>query len=178
MRWAALLLVTLALACAAPAQLARNGDEAAVRALIDRWYAAHRAGAEGRPALLHAPGAIDASPGFRHVDTGAANLGPRAYTSLASQALVFEHEITRLDLDTRFARVGVRERGFFYAWAVERTTESMGSATFVLEKQADGRWLVLAHETNRIGIPPNLRTDPLPDLRALYEATQSAGAAD
>jgi len=158
---------------AAPAR-AESGEEAAIRALIDQWYEQQRAGESGRIYALLAPGAIDASPGYRHLDTGAANRAPRVYTSLAATALRFEHEISRLDIDPRFARVGVWERGFSYAWAVERSYESAGYATFVLEKQPDGRWLVLAHETNRVGIPPNRRTDPLPDMRPLWEARQAA----
>ncbi|HRO03222.1 MAG TPA: hypothetical protein PLS69_06420 [Terricaulis sp.] len=158
---------------AAPAR-AESGEEAAIRALIDQWYAQQRAGESGRIYALLAPGAIDASPGYRHLDTGAANRAPRVYTSLAATALQFDHEISRLDIDTRFARVGVWERGFNYAWAAERTYESAGYATFVLEKQQDGRWLVLAHRTGTIGIPPNRRTDPLPDMRPLWEARQAA----
>lgn len=145
---------------------------AAIRALIDRWYDAQRAGEDGRVHALLAPGAIDASPGYHHLDHGAANRAPRVYTSLAATALQFEHEISRLDIDTRFARAGVWERGFFYAWAAERSYESLGYATFVLEKQADGQWLVLAHHTGAVGIPPTMGTDPVPDMRALWQARE------
>jgi hypothetical protein len=154
------------------AQAPVSDDETAIRALIGEWYEAQRAGSEGAPWRLLAPGGIDASPGYSHVDTGAAVLGPRVYHSLAATALRFEHEVTRLVLDPRFARVHVRERGYFYAAAVQRTYERMGSATFVLEKQDDGRWLVLAHSTEPIGFPPSLATDPMPDLRELYYATE------
>jgi hypothetical protein len=51
--------------------------------------------------------------------------------------------------------VHVRERGYFYAAAVQRTYERMGSAIFVLEKQEDGHWLVLAHESDSVGFPPS-----------------------
>jgi len=55
----------------------------------------------------------------------------------------------------------------------------MGSAVFVLEKQEDGRWLVLAHETHTTGFPPSLATDPMPDLRELFYSTVGAdGDAD
>ena len=169
------VLATIALAfaligCASTARA--SGDEAAIRALIDRWYEEQRAGDEGRVYTLYAPGAIDASPGYHHLDTGAANRAPRVYTSLAATALQFEHEIVRLDIDTRFARVGVWERGFFYAWAAERSYERAGNAVFVVEKQPDGRWLVLAHQTNTVGISPNRRTDPVPDMRPLWEAQE------
>jgi hypothetical protein len=69
----------------------------------------------------------------------------------------------------------VWERGYFYAWAAQRTYERAGSAIFVLEKQDDGRWLVLAHRTNTVGIPPNMKTDPMPDLRDLYYSTHGKG---
>ncbi|MCR6644008.1 MAG: hypothetical protein NVV62_05530 [Terricaulis sp.] len=107
-----LATMALALALIGCASVARaNGDEAAIGALIDRWYEQQRAGDDGRVYALYAPGAIDASPGYYHLDTGAANRAPRVYTSLAATALQFEHEIVRLDIDTRFARVGVWERG-------------------------------------------------------------------
>jgi len=166
----AFLLAMLA-ATTAYGQPPAGADEAAVRALIGDWYREHRAAAGGNPWRLLAPGGIDASPGFDYVDTGSARLGPRVYSSLAATALRFEHEIVRLDLDTRLARVGVWERAYFYAAAAQRTYERAGSATFVVEKQADGRWLVLAHRTDTVGIPPNRITDPMPDLRELYYST-------
>ncbi len=147
-------------------------DEAAIRALIDKWYAEHRAGPKGRPDTLRAPGAIEASPGYRYLDTGQRSAPPRVYNSLAHIALEFNHEITRLVIDPRFARVHVWERGYFYAAAAQKTYERAGSATFVLEKQEDGRWLVLAHQTYTVGIPPTMKTDPMPDLRALYYSTE------
>lgn len=172
------LLITLT-ASTSPAQVAStdasSSDEAAIRALIERWYVEQRAGPEGRPYSLLAPGAIDASPGYdypRHTEVSrAAVMGPPVYSSLAYRALVFRHEIHRLVADARFARVGVRERGYSYAAAAQRTYELMGAATFVLEKQEDGRWLVLAHRTDTVGFPPSLATVPLPDLRELYYST-------
>ncbi len=146
-------------------------DETAIRSVIDGWYTEQRAGEDGHPWRYLAPGGIDNSPGYHHVDTGAARLGPRAYTSLAATSLQFNHEITGLAADARFAKVNVWERGYFYAWAAQTTYEQAGSALFVLEKQADGRWLVLAHQTNTVGIPPTLKTDPMPDLRALFYST-------
>jgi len=157
---------------AVPAHAEKSDDESAIRALLDEWYAEHRAGAHGHPWRLLAPGAIDASPGYHHVDTGARALGPRFYDSLAATALKFSHEITRLVRDQRFARVHVWERGYFYASAAQQTYERAGSTIFVLEKQEDGRWLVLAHETSSVGIPPNMKTDPMPDLQDLYDSTE------
>lgn len=147
------------------------GDEAAVRSLIAQWYEEQRAGPDGRPDRLKTSRAIDASPGYFHENTGAAVLGPRTYNSLAYTSLQFDHEITRLVIDPRLARAEVWERGFTFAWAAQKTTERAGMATFVLEKQDDGRWLILAHQTNTVGIPPDRRTDPLPDLRELFYST-------
>ena len=149
----------------------RAEDEAAIRALIETWYVAHRAGADGRTDHLRAPGAIDASPGYFYADTSSAVAPPPTYNSLAHTALKFHHEVSSLDIDTRYAKARVWERGYTYAWAAQKTTERLGSATFVLEKQADGRWLVLAHETHTVGIPPGLHTDPMPDLRDLFYST-------
>jgi hypothetical protein len=170
-----LCLLLAAFVCAALAHAKTpdaGGDEAAIRALIDKWYAEHRAGADGYSHTLRAPGAIDASPGYYFANTRSRAAGPRIYNSLAATALKFSHEITRLVLDPRFARVQVWEGGYFYAGAAQRTYERAGSATFVLEKQDDGRWLVLAHQTYTVGIPPNMKTDPMPDLRDLYYSTE------
>lgn len=83
----------------------------------------------------------------------------------------FDHEITRLVVDERFARVQVWERAYFYAAAAQRTYERAADALFVLEKQEDGRWLVLAHRSESVGIPLNRITDPMPDMRALFYST-------
>lgn len=172
-----LVVALFAQALFAPSAIAQTAtaihtDEAAIHSLIDQWYGEHRKGEDGRPHQFHAPGAIDASPGYTHVNNGSRALGPRVYHSLASQALEFTYEITRLVADARFARVHVRERGYFYAALPQQTYERMGSAIFVLEKQEDGRWLVLAHESDSVGFPASLATDPIPDLRELYYATQ------
>jgi hypothetical protein len=166
------ILAVTALVGPATAQIGGVADEVAIRALIGEWYVEHRNGGDGRPHRLLAPGAIDASPGYTYVNTGARALGPRVYHSLAATALEFRLEITRLVIDPRFARVHVRERGYYYAAAVHQTYERMGSALFVLEKQEDGRWLVLAHTSDPVGFPPSLATIPMPDLRALYYATE------
>ncbi len=173
-----LALIAAALFCAVPARAQVSGtaatisaDETAIRALIDKWYVEHRAGPDGRPDRLKAPGSIDPTPGYLYPATRSAAAGPRSYNSLAYTALEFRHEISQLKIDPRFARASVYERGYFFAWAAQRTSERLGSATFVLEKQDDGRWLVLAHQTYTMGIPPNLKTDPMPDLRALYYST-------
>ena len=167
-----ILALALALICVGPSHAEISSDDSAIRALIDELYVQHRAGRDGHPWRLLAPGAIDASPGYFHVDNGSRALGPRVYDSLAATALKFSHEITRLVRDRRFARVHVWERGYFYASAAQQTYERAGSTIFVLEKQEDGRWLVLAHETSSVGIPPNMKTDPMPDLQDLYDSTE------
>jgi hypothetical protein len=100
-----------------------------------------------------------------------ASAAPRIYNSLAATSLTFRHGVSRLVIDTRFARVRVWERGYFYAAAAQRTCEEFGSATFVVEKQADGRWLVLARRTGTTAIPTGMATDPMPDLRDLFYST-------
>jgi len=151
-----------------------DADRAAIVDLIGRWYAEQRAGNDGHPWRLTAPGLIDTSPGYYHASTESKVLGPRIYHSLAATALVFRHEIERLRIDPNYARVDVWERGYSYAWTAQRTTERAGQAVFVLERQPDGRWLVLAHRTNTVGIPPGKATDPLPDLRDLFYSTVGA----
>jgi hypothetical protein len=165
-----LLIAALVLA-ALPATAQQAGDEAKIRTLISDWYAIH-AGADARPHYtLLAPGAIDAGPGWEHIDTGRRSLGPTINRSLAARALKFEHDVDALKIDARLAKAQVWERGYFYAWAVQKTYESAASALFVLEKQDDGRWLILAYEARSVGIPPSKVTDPMPDLRDLYYST-------
>ena len=146
--------------------------ERKIRDVIDRWYAELLRKEEGRPYLLTAPGFIDASPHYRHVNNGSRALGPRIFTSLAARALKFDHDVESIRADSSFAKVRVWERGYFYAWAAGKTYETAAATTFLLERQADGRWLIIAHESNSEGIPPNKVTDPMPDLRALWEANE------
>lgn len=163
------LLCGTVAAAEAPRQ---TGEEAAVRALIARWYEELANRDQGRVLGLTAPGFIEASPHYRHLDTGAANLGPRVFTSLAARALKFDYDIDRVRIDPNFAKVDVWERGYFFAWAAQKTYESAADTVFVLERQNDGRWLVLAHQSSSQGIPPNKITDPMPDLRDLFYATE------
>lgn len=161
-------------ACAPPArgETAREA-EAEIRALIARWYAELQKKEDGHAGSLMAPISIDTSPHYRHIDTGAASLGPRVYTSLAATALQFSYEVERLRIDPNFAKADVWERGFFYAWFAQKTTERAAATTLVLERQEkDGRWLILAHQTSPRGIPPGKKTDPMPDLRDLFYATE------
>lgn len=174
---AALVFLVLAVrpcACAPPA-LSNTGRGAnhEIRHLIADWYAELRKKENGNIRNLMTPIFIDATPHYRHIDTGAAALGPRVYTSLAARALKFDYDIERLKIDPHFARADVWERGYFYAWAAQKTTESAAATTFVLERrETDGRWLILAHQTSPRGIPPGKHTDPMPDLRDLFYATE------
>ena len=141
------------------------GSKDQVLAVIADWYVELQKRDDGRPYMLTMPGFIDASPHYTYVDTGAAVLGPPVYISLAATALEFDYEITGLHLNPDFAKVRVWEKGFFYARASQLTYERAASTLFVLERtQPDGKWLVLAHHSASVGIPPTLKTDPMPDL--------------
>ena len=143
---------------------ASEAPEAAVQRLVDDWYAQQCAGERGRPYMLMAPGGIEASRAYIYPDTGSAALGPRVFVSLASTAQLVRYEVTNIRADSRFAKVRVRERGYRYASASKVTYERMSDTLLVVERQDDGRWLVLAHETSSIGFHSNLGTTPLPDL--------------
>ena len=161
-------------ACAPPARAeTTHAAEAEIRTLIATWYEELGKKADGHVGKVTAPRFIDATPHYRHIHTEAASAGPRVYTSLSATALKFDYEIERLRIDPSFARVDVWERGYFYAWAAQKTNERAAATIFVLERQEkDGRWLILAHQTSPYGIPPGKETDPMPDLRDLFYATE------
>jgi hypothetical protein len=168
-----LALVCAALFVAAPARAQEaSADEIAIRELIGEWYAEHRAGPDGYPYRYLAPGGLDMAPGHFYPSTQSAALPPPVYNSLAHTALEFRHAITSLLINPNLAKVRVEERGYFYAWAAQTTYERHGSALFVLERDEKLGWRVLAHNTNTVGFPPSLKTDPMPDLRELFYATQ------
>jgi hypothetical protein len=155
-----------------PANPAAAADEAAIRAVVARWYEELGKKKEGRYYVVTAPGFIDASPHYHHVDNGSRALGPRVYDSLAARALKFDYDVDRIRADAAFAKVQVWERGYFYAWAAGTTYERGMATTFVLERQQDGRWLILVHESTSQGISPNKVTDPMPDMRPIWEAKE------
>jgi hypothetical protein len=67
----------------------------------------------------------------------------------------------------------VHERGYFYAWATQTTYENAADTTFIFERSdADSRWRVIAHQTGSYGFPASEATDPMPDLRELFYATE------
>ncbi|HET9638493.1 MAG TPA: hypothetical protein VFP12_04725 [Allosphingosinicella sp.] len=161
----------LALLLAAPA--AARSPEEGIRTTIARWYEELAKKDEGRPWDLVAPGFIDASPHYSYIDTGSRALGPRIYTSLPAEAVKFAFDVDSIRRDESFARVQVWERGYFYAWAAQKTYERAAAATFILERNGtDGRWRIAAHQSSSQGIPPNKVTAPMPDLRAVYYSTQ------
>jgi hypothetical protein len=168
-----LILFTIAGAAATPPQA---GDEAAIRAVIAAWYGELKKGFERKHWRLYAPMAIDGGPGETEINPGSRARSPTISNELAARALQFAYDIDVLKIDTHFAKAIVWERGYFYAWASHETYENAAHAVFVLEKQSDGRWLILAHEARSVGIPPNKRTMPLPDMKPLWEARGGAAA--
>ena len=163
------------LLCAPAAARAASAEEG-IRATLSRWYEELAKGPKGRPNALVTPGFIDASPPYYHSDNGSRALGPRVYDSLAARALKFSWEIDSFRSDSRFARVEVWERGYFYASAAGQTYENAAAASFILERsEKDGTWRIAAHQSGGYGIPPNKVTAPMPDLRALYESRQRKG---
>lgn len=149
-------------------------DEAGVRAVIADWYKRVGQAKADAPWALMAPGAIDGGPGYSvpaDLHSGAAVIrGPYLNRELAGRALVFAYDIDALTVDEHLASARVWERGYSYAAATQKTYENAATALFVLEKQADGQWKILAHEARSVGIPPNRITDPMPDLKAAYYA--------
>jgi hypothetical protein len=176
MRFVILILAMLAAALplSTPAFAQEGGDEAKVTAVIADWYRRVGQTKADSPWALMAPGSIDGGPGYSEpvdIDSGSAAIrGPWVNNELAARALKFSYDIDALVVDQHLAKVRVWERGYFFAWAAQTTYENAASTLFVLEKQADGEWKILAHEANSIGIPPNKITNPMPDLRDMYYA--------
>ena len=167
------LLAALVLMCAAAPALAQKADDDAnIRALIADWYRRIGKLEADAPWALMAPGGIDTGPGYSvpaDLHSGSAAIrGPYLNHELAARAMQFAWEIDFMKVDPNFARVMVWERGYFYASAAQTTYEMGASTMFVLERQSDGAWKILVHETISQGVPPNKITNPMPDLRALY----------
>lgn len=172
---ASCLVVLLILSAAVPvgAQTRAASAEDQIRATVARWYEELAKEEDGRLWDIVAPLFIDATPPYRYIDNGSAALGPRVFTSLPATALKFSYEIEAIRRDASFAKVDVWERGYFYAWAAQKTYERAVDTVFILERQEkDGRWLIIAHQSGSYGIPPNKITDPMPDLRHFYYATE------
>jgi len=180
MRFVAFVIALFVLAL--PAQAQPAGDEAKVRSVIAQWYERVGHKQADAPWVLMAPGSIDGGPGYSLIPrdplqepSAAAYRGPRLNNELAARALKFAYDVDVLKIDPNFAKVIVWERGYFYAWAAQTTYENAASTLFLLEKQDDGRWLILAHDARSTGIPPTKVTDPMPDLHDLYYSTEGAG---
>ena len=171
-----LLWLAVLLGRPAFAQPSETLAEHEIRAVIAGWYEELAKAGEGYPWRLTARGFIDSTPHIDHVDNGAALLGPPIYTSLPARALKFAYDIDAMRIDATFAKVQVWERGYFYAFAAQGTYELAAGTTFILERQEkNGAWLIIAHQSNSLGIPPNKVTNPMPDLRDLYYATEGKG---
>jgi hypothetical protein len=175
MRLAALTVLTLAMAAPGYAQTAE--DEAKIRAVIADWYERVGEPQARAPWALMAPGGIDAGPGYAEIPyqapehrSAAAYSGPRINHELAARAMRFTYDIDRIVLNPDLARVDVWERGYFYAYAAQKTYELAVDTMFIFQKQPNGEWKILLHEGSSQGIPPNKITDPMPDLRAEYYA--------
>lgn len=172
MNVARLALLLVLLPAPVLAQERGGAAEEAIRATIALWYEELAKKEEGYIELAVGRPFFEASPYYYHVNNGSAALGPRVYTSLAARALQFAYDIDFMRIDPNFARVGVWERGYFYAFAVQRTYESAADTDFILERQEkDGKWRIVAYRSGSYGIPPGKETDPMPDLRDLFYAT-------
>lgn len=172
-------LIALALLGAAAPALAQTADETSVRAVIADWYKRIGTPKADAPWIIFAPGGVDNGPGYSvpaDLHSGSAAIrGPFLNHEMAARAMQFAWEIDVLKVDPNFAKVIVWERGYYFASAAQKTYELGASTLFLLEKQADGAWKILLHDTSGQGIPPNKITDPMPDLRALYYERCGAG---
>ncbi len=168
----AVAVMSIAPAAAQTAEDENPGDVAKVRAVIADWYERVGKSPADTPWALMAPGSIEGGPGYSvpaDLHSGSAVIrGPFRNHELAARSMQFSYDIDVLKVDARLAKAMVWERGYFYAWAAQTTYENAASTLFVLEKQTNGAWKILAHEASSIGIPPNKITAPLPDLRALH----------
>lgn len=158
----------------APA-FAQSADETAIRETIAGWYAELRKGPAREHWRYFAPGSIDGGPRETELRPESRARSPTISNELAARAMKFSYDVDVLKIDASLAKAIVWERGYFYAWSSKVTYENAASTLFVFEKQPDGRWLILAHEANSVGIPPNKVTDPLPDLRPVWEAQHPNG---
>jgi len=165
-------LIALAMLGATAPALAQTPDETSVRAVITDWYKRISTPKADAPWMIFAPGGVDNGPGYSvpsNLNSGSAALrGPFLNQEMAARALQFAWEIDVLKVDPNFAKVIVWERGYYFAFAAQTTYEIGASTLFLLEKQSDGAWEILLHDTSSQGIPPNKITNPMPDLRALY----------
>lgn len=164
------LLAALAVAAPQPAPASTLVSDAPVRQLIDDWY--KRAKADESPYPLIASGAVLDWPKVDDCGPKPAYAQPRPPFELAATALRFDYEIRKLTMHDDLAKAVVWERGWFYAWAAEKSYQTAVETTFVLEKDRDGHWKVLAHAPHPTAIHPDHVDDPMPDLKDEWEARQ------
>ena len=147
----------------------RAADDGAVLSLISQWYQELRKGRAGRRLQLMAPGA-ELLP-RRCPDRCGPQ--PRALSPLeriayphylAERAQEFTYEVERLTVEATLARVDVWERGFDYAPALEKTTQSAADAVFILEKREGEGWKVLLYRSLVRAVRAKDKDAPLPDL--------------
>lgn len=62
---------------------------------------------------------------------------------MAAKAMRFTYDIDRMILNKDLARVDVWERGYFYAFAAQKTYELAADTLFVMQKMDDGTWKIL-----------------------------------
>ncbi|MFA5902080.1 MAG: hypothetical protein WC829_23555 [Hyphomicrobium sp.] len=176
MRIMAALFLMFSLASPAAAGQTATSDEAAIRAVIATWYGELQKVADRKHWQLSAPMAIDGGPAETEINPRSRARSPTISNELAARALQFAYEIDVLTVDPRLAKAVVWERGYFYASANQETYENAAIAVFVMEKQPDGRWLILAHQASSTGIPATKRTVPLPDMKPRWEAIRGPAA--
>jgi hypothetical protein len=144
-------------------------DAAEVRAVVGAWYDELRKGRDARPWTLTAPSAMilprrcpdRCGPQKRSLDLAELQR-PRF---LAEHAEKFAYEVERLSVERTLARADVWERGWRYAWAVEKTTESAAAGLFILEKRAGEGWKILVYRSESRALRPKDKDGPMPDLR-------------
>lgn len=143
--------------------------EEQVRSAIAAWYAELQKGPDGRMYTLTTP-----QPILEHCECLPPDITPAKYAlpvfrdELAYSALKFSYEIDALRIDDDFARVEVWERGWYYAGSSKVTYENDADTTFVLERDDDNRWQVLAYTARRSAVHPKHADEPRPDLREEY----------
>lgn len=160
-------LVFVMLLLTVPAH-ADDGDETAVRTLIADWYTEIRKEGRKHPQKFLAPGAMllpERCPDRCGPLPRVARLQdwPDPHY-LARQAPKFEYEIERLRVEHTLARADVWERGFTYAWALKKTTQSAAAATIIMEKRKGEGWKILLYRSLSRAIRPKDKDAPLPDL--------------
>ena len=166
------LLVGLPLTFSTASPARADAKEAAVKEVINRWYAELRKGRRGEKSRywsMLAPGSM-IEPSHRCYDPDipqprVLKLRRPAYSHLlAVRSQKFAHEIEMLQVERTLARIEVWERGWIYAGAAKVTYENAAGATFILEKKDGQDWKILLYASRSSAVRPQDRDDPMPDL--------------